>query len=230
VRDLRPELAEALGSGLVVLFGGAALLGGLEPWLVALASGGTVAVLVYALGHVSGAHFNPAVTLAFAATGHFPARRSLSYVAAQVAGATLASFALVALYGGVGGAVAGSRFGAAGAFAAEVAATFLLGFTILAVATDRRVAAGVSGAAIGLAVFLGGLVLAAAMNPARALGPALAALEFGGLAVHAGGPLVGAALGMGAYEGLRRGRVPRGARALGSTGPVPLQGGEGERA
>lgn len=225
VRDIRPELAETFGTGLMMLAGGAAILGGQPAWLVALAFGGAIAVLVYALGHVSGAHFNPAITLAFVATGHFPRGRLLPYVVAQLAGATLACLLLLGL-GDVRPLVADGRLDGMAAFVVEVLATVLLAFTIIAVATDKRVAPGIAGAAIGMAVFLGALVAGplsgAAMNPARALAPALVAGRFGGLLVHLAGPTVGAVLGMAAYEMLRRGRTPRHEEAA-SAAPVPME-------
>lgn len=224
--DVRPEAAEAAGTFFLLLVGGAAILVGQPGWLAALAFGGVVAAMVWALGHVSGAHFNPAVTLAFAATGHFPWRRVPSYVLAQLVGAVLACVLLLAL-GDLGPVVADGRFHGLKAFAVEVLATALLAFTIIAVATDRRAAAGVSGAAIGLAVFLGALVAGpltgAAMNPARALAPAMLAGRLDGLAVHVAGPLVGGVAGMFAYEALRRGRTPQAERVLGSQGPFPLE-------
>src|SRR5581483_2756455 len=104
--DWRPEAAEAVGVFFLVLAGGCALLanaagGALGAVGVALVFAFVIAVLVYALGPVCGAHFNPAITLAFAATGHFPWRRVLTYVLAQAAGATAAALALRLLLGDV---------------------------------------------------------------------------------------------------------------------------------
>jgi MIP family channel proteins len=224
--DLRPEAAEAVGTFFLLLAGGAAILAGQPGWLVALAFGGVVAVLVYALGHLSGAHFNPAVTLAFAATGHFPWRRVPSYVLAQLAGAVLACVVLLGL-GDLRPVVAAGRLTGLPAFAAEGLATALLTFTIIAVATDRRAAPGVAGLAIGLAVFLGALVAGpltgAAMNPARALAPAVLAGRLDGLPVHLAGPLAGGLAGMAGYEALRRGRKPAAKQVLGSAGPFQLE-------
>jgi MIP family channel proteins len=214
--DLRPEAAEAVGTFFLLLAGGAALLTGQPGWLVALAFGGVVAVMVCALGHVSGAHFNPAVTLALAATGHFPWHRVLPYVAAQAIGALAAALLLRGL-GGLAPAVAAGRLDGLPAFAVEALATALLAFTIVAVATDPRVPRGVAGFAIGLAVALGALVAGpltgAAMNPARALAPAVLAGHTHGLAVHVLGPFAGALAGMAGYEALRPGRAPRTAAA-----------------
>jgi MIP family channel proteins len=227
VRDARPEAAEAVGTFFLMLIGGAAILAGQPGWLVALAFGGVVAVLVYALGHVSGAHFNPAVTLAFAATGHFPWRRVPAYVLAQLAGALLACVVLLGL-GDLGPAVASGRLHGFPAFATETLATALLAFTIIAVATDRRAAPGVAGLAIGLAVSLGALVAGpltgAAMNPARALAPAVLSGRLDGLLLHVAGPLAGGLTGMLGYEALRRGRKPEAERVLGAAGPFPLEG------
>ncbi|MHB8634336.1 MAG: aquaporin [Thermoplasmatota archaeon] len=225
--DVRPEVSEAVGVFFIVLVGGAVMLTGGAPLAVALAFGGVVMVLVYALGHVGGAHFNPAITVAFASTGHFPWRRVPTYLASQSVGALLASAALgirwdlrpVVAHGPVSGGAA---------TLVEALATSLLAFVILAVATDARAAAGARGLAIGAAVTLGSLaagpLTGAAMNPARALGPAVAAGAFQGLAAHVVGPFVGAVAGMALYEALRRGRVPRPSRVLGAGGAFELEG------
>jgi MIP family channel proteins len=158
---------------------------------VALAFGGAVACMVYALGHISGAHINPAVTVALVATRHFPLRRLLPYVAAQCAGAFVASTAHLLTFGG--DATRQAQFGAtfpvgttlAGAFAFELILTFILMLVIMAVATDTRVPRGVGGLAIGAAVCIdclaAGKCCGASMNPARSLAPA----------VFAGGPALG---------------------------------------
>jgi MIP family channel proteins len=150
---------------------------------VALAFGGVVTCMVYGLGPISGAHINPAVTVAFAAVKGFPLRQVAPYVAAQCAGAVLASAAHVMTFGGEASRQA--QFGATfpvgttlgGAFALEFILTFILMFVIMAVATDDRVPRGVGGLAIGAAVCIdclaAGKCCGASMNPARSLGPAL---------------------------------------------------------
>jgi len=150
---------------------------------VALAFGGAVACMVYALGHVSGAHINPAVTVALVATRQFPLRRVLPYMAAQCLGAFLASAAHLVTFGSE--AAAAAQFGAtfpvgtsqAGAFAFEFILTFILMLVIMAVATDARVPRGVGGLAIGAAVCVdclaAGKCCGASMNPARSLAPAV---------------------------------------------------------
>lgn len=225
MRDLRPELAEAFGTAMMMLAGGAAILSGQPPLVVALAFGGTVMVMIYALGHVCGAHFNPAITMAFAATRHFPWPRVPAYIASQLLGAAAACLVLLA-WRPLGPAVAVGSLEGLPAFLVEALATSLLAFVIVAVATDPRAAMGMAGLAIGAAVAIGALVAGpltgAAMNPARALAPAVVAGAWPGLAVHVLGPLAGAVAGMLAYEGLRRGARPPAEATLGTAGPIDL--------
>ncbi|MFA5861769.1 MAG: aquaporin, partial [Candidatus Thermoplasmatota archaeon] len=113
----------------------------------------------------------------------------------------------------------------AAAFAVEALATFLLALVIVGVATDRRAAPGAAGLAIGLTVAADalafGALTGASMNPARSLGPALLAGEYAALWLYVTAPIVGAALGMLAYEWLRRGTLRIKMRdALGALGPI----------
>ncbi|HUR26175.1 MAG TPA: aquaporin [Candidatus Thermoplasmatota archaeon] len=223
---LRAIVAEGLGVFFVVLAGGAAILSGGTALAVALAFAFTVAVLVYALGHVCGAHLNPAVTVAFATTGHFPWRLVPLYVGAQVVGAALASYSLLAIYGAVDPVVAHIDAGLDWWKAAlvEVFATAMLALVIIGVATDRRASQGSAGLAIGLAVGVGSLwagpLTGASMNPARAFGPALAAMEWPDLWLHLTAPFAGAVLGMVAYQLLRAGETPGKGEPLGALGPI----------
>lgn len=226
--DLRPEGAELLGVFFLVLAGGGAILVGAGSLAIALAFGFAVAVLVYALGHVCGAHFNPAITLAFAVTRHFPWRRVPGYVAAQVLGALLAAGVLAWWHGDIGQTTTEVRFdiAAPAAFAIEALATFLLAFVIIAVATDERAAQGFAGLAIGLTVTVNSLwagpLTGAGTNPARSLGPALVAGRWGDLWLHIAAPLIGACLAMLAYEWLRASSRPRTGEALGALGRIHL--------
>lgn len=225
---LRPELAEGLGTFFLVLVGGATILSAAGGFAVALAFGFVIAALIYALGHVCGAHFNPAITVGFAATGHFPWRRVPGYVAAQLLGAVAASFLLRALLGNVLAVTTQVRpgLGIPAAVVVETLASFLLGFVILAVATDKRVAQAAGGLAIGLTVavnaFWAGPLTGSSTNPARSLGPALAAGAFTDLALYLVVPFLGACAGMAAYEFLRPGRTPRVADPLGALGTFDL--------
>lgn len=228
--DLRPEAAEAVGVFFIVLAGGAAILTGAGGLAVALAFGLAVAVLIYALGHLCGAHFNPAITVAFALTGHFPWRRVASYVAAQLAGAIVAAVVLRAVFGDVGPVATHVGEGTAlwVAVLVEVLASFLLALVIIGVATDNRAAQGLAGLAIGLTVTLDALwagpLTGASMNPARSLGPALVAMDGALVWLYLLAPLVGACAGMATYEWLRQGRKPQPGEALGALGPVHLDG------
>lgn len=230
-RDARPELAEALGAFLLVFAGGAAILADGTALAVALAFAFVITVLVSSLGHVSGAHFNPAITVAFAASGHFPWRRVAAYIAAQCLGALAAAAALRVLLGDVAAVATRVQpgLGLAEAAAVEAIASFLLAFVILAVATDRRAAQGIAGLAIGLTVGLNSLwagpLTGAGTNPARSLGPAVLAATWGHLWLYLLVPVAGAVLGMLAYEGLRPGSKPThapGSEAMGALGPVRL--------
>jgi MIP family channel proteins len=179
---------------------------------VAASFGLVVAVAIFAVGHLSGAHLNPAVTLAFAAARHFRAREVVPYWLAQLGGAILASLALRALFGsGSGlGATHPAHVGALGAFSLEAGLTAVLMVVILAVATDTRAAGSLAalaiGATIGLEALVMGPITGASMNPARSLAPALAGSDWSDLWLYLLAPTGGALLGALVYELLRGGR------------------------
>ena len=213
---LKRVAAEAVGTfGIVfppiALSATSALAGGAAGLLpAALISGFTVTAMIYALGPISAAHFNPAVTLGFAVTRRFPWRHVPSYWAAQFTGALVAALAAALLYGpGHGVHVPAHPNLIVSNVGTEVAITFLLMLVIMAVATDRRIHAAVPGLAIGLTVIcgvlIGGPVTGGSMNPARSAGPALVAggQAVGVLWLYFLGPLSGAVLGALAFEGLR---------------------------
>lgn len=234
--DLRPEAAEALGVFLLILMGCGAIMvnaesGALGHLGVSLVFGFTILLLVYALAPICGAHYNPAVTIAFAATGHFPWQRVPSYIAAQTLGATAAALVLRLLLGdsaSLGATAVAPNISIPAAFAWEFLATFVLALVIVGVATDRRAAPGSAGLAIGLAVAVGSLVVGpltgAAMNPARSIGPALVSGSLDHLWIYIAAPVLGAVAAMAAFELLRPGRVP--GKVLGVTGPFNLQPGD----
>jgi aquaporin NIP len=180
---------------------------------VALAFGLVIMVMVYATGHLSGAHVNPAVTIAFVLTRHFPRAEAAAYVAAQAAGATVAALLLVAIWpdqpAELGATV--PSVGAGSALAYEAVLTALLMFVIMAVATDTRAvgaaAAIAIGGTVGLGALLGGPVTGASMNPARSFGPALASGTWTDFWVYLVGPILGSAAGGCAYQAVR-GRPP----------------------
>jgi len=219
-------LAEGLAAFALVFAGcGAAVAdasheGALGVVGVALVFGLVIMVMVYATGHLSGAHINPAVTIAITLTRHFPPRDAVAYVAAQCAGAVLAALVLLAAWpdapGGLGATLPTVDVGTALLY--EGLMTALLMFVIMAVATDTRAvgaaAAIAIGATVGLDALFGGPVTGASMNPARSLGPAVAAGDWTDFWIYLAGPVVGAAVGALAYElvrgpaAVRPGRAP----------------------
>jgi MIP family channel proteins len=176
---------------------------------VALVFGLVIMVMVYATGHLSGAHINPAVTAAFALTRHFPAKEAIAYVVAQCLGALAGALVLLAAWtdkpANLGATV--PSVGTGTALLYEIVLTAFLMFVIVAVATDTRAvgaaAAIAIGGTVGLDALFGGPVTGASMNPARSLGPALAAGEWRDFWVYVAGPLAGASLGALAYQLVR---------------------------
>ena len=166
--------------------------------------------MIYAVGHISGAHFNPAVTLGFVLTRHFPLPRVGLYWAAQMAGALVAALLLRASLGNVAGVGVTLPSGSDGqAFLWEAVLSFFLMFVTMAVATDTRAvgeaAAIAIGGTVGLDAMFGGPVTGASMNPARSLGPAIASGELSSIWVYLAAPLLGAAAAAFVYQFLRTG-------------------------
>ena len=176
---------------------------------VAITFGLVIMVMIYAVGHVSGAHFNPAVSFAFALTRHFPWTKLLGYWVAQAAGALIAAAILRGSLGNRAHIGATLPAGSQGqAFLWEAVLTFFLMFVIMSVATDTRAvgeaAAIAIGGTVGLDAMFGGPVTGASMNPARSLGPALVSGDLHALWLYLLAPLVGAAVGGFAYQFVRR--------------------------
>ena len=175
---------------------------------IALTFGLVIMVMVYATGHLSGAHINPAVTLAFTLTRHFPARDALAYVAAQLAGATAAALILLAAWpsapANLGATV--PHVGVGSALAYEVVLTAILMFVIVAVATDTRAvgaaAAIAIGGAVGLDALFGGPITGASMNPARSFGPAFELMHWQWHWAYWAAPIAGACAASLVYEHL----------------------------
>jgi MIP family channel proteins len=179
---------------------------------VAITFGLVIMAMIYAIGHISGAHFNPAVTFAFALTRHFPWPRTIAYWTAQLAGALLAAALLRGSLGSDAHTGATLPSGSQGqSFLWELVLTFLLMFVVMAVATDTRAVGEAAAIAIGGTVALdamfGGPVSGASMNPARSLGPAVVSGDLHALWLYLTAPLAGAALGALGYQ-LVRGEAP----------------------
>ncbi|XP_027077639.1 probable aquaporin NIP-type [Coffea arabica] len=168
-----------------------------------------VMVMVYTVGHVSGAHFNPAVTVAFAIFRGFPWREVPLYILAQLMGSTLASCTLALMFD----VASDDYFGTVPAgsdgqsLAIEIIISFLLMFVISGVATDSRAIGNLAGITVGMTimlnVFVAGPVSGASMNPARSFGPAIVKHVYKGLWVYIVGPIIGTILGAFVYNLIR---------------------------
>jgi len=216
----RPDLARrAFAEGLAafaLVFAGcgaivantvhAGALGGIG---VSATFGLVIMAMIYATGHLSGAHINPAVTVAFTLTRHFPLREALAYIGAQLVGATAGAFVLLAAWSAkpahLGATV--PSVGAGTALLYEIVLSAFLMFVVIAVATDTRAvgaaAALAIGGTVGLDALFGGPITGASMNPARSFGPALASGTWHDFWIYVIGPVVGAALGALAYQLVR---------------------------
>ncbi|MDW8029099.1 MAG: MIP family channel protein [Armatimonadota bacterium] len=220
----RKLVAEFVGTFALVFIGCGSVIadsitnGKVTPVGISLAFGLTVMTMIYATGHISAAHFNPAVTIGFALAGRFPWRYVPHYLLAEFSGAIFASFLHWALISGhafnvnFGATVLGDGISVGQGFIVEVVLTFFLMFVIMAVATDKRVPPSVSGLAIGMTVTLcalaGGALTGASMNPARSLAPALFAVmatkaPLQQIWLYLIAPIIGAAIAARIYEFLR---------------------------
>jgi MIP family channel proteins len=211
----RRAAAEAIAALALVTAGCGAIIadtqyhGALGAVGVSLVFGLVIMVMVYATGHLSGAHINPGVTVAFTLTRHFPPRDAVVYIAAQLTGATAGALLLLVLWpdqpANLGATVPTVAVGRA--FLYELIMTAILMFVIMAVATDTRAvgaaAAIAIGGTIGLDALFGGPATGASMNPARSFGPALVSGTWTDFWVYVAGPVVGAALGACAYQLVR---------------------------
>jgi MIP family channel proteins len=178
---------------------------------VALAFGLALAAVVAAVGHVSGAHVNPAVTLGMAATGKFPWNYTPVYIGAQLVGAILGALATWLTFGGPGRSEANlaATYPAQGvgdlqAFVVEILITFILVFVVMAVATDERAPAAIAPIAVGFAlavgVFIAGPVTGGSVNPARSLGPMIVAGDLTSVWLYILGPIIGGVLAALLYQ------------------------------
>jgi aquaporin NIP len=224
-------LAEALGAFIIVFASIGApvvnILADNQLGLVgmSLAAGLAVLAVCYSVGHISGGHANPAITIAFATQKKFPVRHVLPYVASQCAGAVAACLAIYMLFGNI------TNFGLIApvyswqlVFLAEFAISFLLMFVIMGVATDPRAEnQSTGGLPIGLTAVLGTMfaigISGAMMNPARALAPAILLMDFSWQGIYWGATLLGAIFGAWAYERVRNETAQK-AEMFGVLGPI----------
>ena len=209
-------VAEALGTFILLFFGVGTILavGGAgaadQKIAIALAFGLSILAAAYAFGHVSGAHLNPAVTIAQVVSGRLPAPAAVPYIVAQVVGALLGALAAriafgesVALSATQPGAV-----GTGGAFLAEVVLGFILMLVVKGTAVDDRSEGPAAGMAIGLTIAAGHLAMipvsGASFNPARSIASAVVGGELSGLWIYLIAPVIGAVAAALLYENLLR--------------------------
>jgi aquaporin NIP len=205
--------AEAIGTFTLVFAGCGAIMVDAKTHAlghvgVAFSFGLVIMAMIYAVGHISGAHFNGAVTLAFALTRHFPWPRAFAYWGAQLTGALVAAAVLRGSLGDVANVGATLPSGSdRQSFLWEIVLTAILMFVIMAVATDTRAvgeaAAIAVGGTIGLDALFGGPISGASMNPMRSAGPAIVAGNLHSLWVYLVAPPIGAAIGALAYQFVR---------------------------
>ncbi len=196
--------------------------GGLSDWLsIGMAFGIIIACMVYVFGHISGAHMNPAITIALWAVGRFPGREVIPYIAAQLIGASLASVSFGAILGGraatVGNLGATAPFygvSYAQAIFSEAIATFFLMLVVMGLVADKRTYNQFAGLMIGLTVTVSiittGNITGGSLNPARTFGPYLGNILFGGpnlwgfFPICVIGPIIGALIAAFMYDYISR--------------------------
>jgi aquaporin NIP len=176
---------------------------------ISIVWGLAVMVLVYSVGHISGAHFNPAVTVSFAVCRRFPWKQVPAYVLSQLVGSVLAAGTHRLLFQGnqnvfTGTHPAGSNIQS---FVLEFIITFFLMFVISGVATDNRAIGELAGIAVGSTVatnvMFAGPISGASMNPARSLGPAIVFNNYKSIWIYLTSPILGAVCGALVYNTIR---------------------------
>ncbi|MBD2090600.1 aquaporin [Microcoleus sp. FACHB-1515] len=208
----RELVAEFIGTFALVFAGTGAIIvnhlsqGTITHLGISFVFGAIVTALIYSFGHISGAHFNPAVTLAFWSSGFFRSHQVLPYILAQVIGAVVGSLLLVSVFGNVAdlGATLPLNGNWQQSFILETVLTFILMLVILGSGLDRRAPIGFAGIAIGLTVGLEaacmGSITGASMNPARSFAPALVSWTWQSHWLYWGAPIVGAQLAVWVYR------------------------------
>lgn len=212
---MQKVIAEALGTYFLIFAGCGAVVVNLNTDKtvsspgIAIVWGLVVMVMIYSVGHISGGHFNPAVTIAFATTKRFPLKQVPPYVVAQVLGSTLASGTLRLIFNNHQDHFTGTSPNGTPlqSFVIEFIITFYLMFVVSGVATDNRAIGELAGLAVGSTVLLNvmfaGPISGASMNPARSLGPAIVSSHYKNLWIYLVAPTLGAVCGALVYNVIR---------------------------
>ncbi|HET7596464.1 MAG TPA: MIP/aquaporin family protein [Burkholderiales bacterium] len=216
---IRPLISEAIGPFALVFIGaGSILLAATQGYgnggtlvMVALAHGLAIGLMVAATGHISGGHFNPAITIGLFLGGKIGLLKSIGYIAAQLIGAVIAALILKQLFDdsvanfksavpavNYAGDQDGIIFGRQNALIMEIILTFFLVYVVIGTAVDSRGPHAIASLAIGLSItmdiLVGGPLTGAAMNPARHFGPALVDGEWKDTWIYWVGPIIGGAI------------------------------------
>ena len=211
---VKKSIAEFVGTFALVFFGcGSMILYELDPSAISsnaipIIFGLIIAVMIYGLCHISGAHFNPAVSIAFYQNKRIKIQELSAYIPAQIMGAVAASFSHKFFWGAEHSfGMTINRLTFIKGFSLEVLISIFLMLTIISVATDKRVSKSITGLSIGgvIAVcsFIGGPFTGASMNPARSLGPAILSSDFNNIIMYILAPIIGTVLSIYIYKNIK---------------------------
>jgi len=204
---VKSMFAEAIATFALILIGGGAVVmndfsgGALGLVGIAIAHGLVLMAMIYAIGHISGGHVNPAVTIAMFVTKNIDFMNAIGYIVAQLIGAAVAGFLLIALFRDTNANLVLSvpdlapTISMGTGILMEIVLTFFLVFVVFGTVVDKRAPTGMYGLAIGLVltfdILFGGPFTGGAMNPARVFGPAIATGHWANHMVYWIGPIVG---------------------------------------
>ena len=207
-------IAEFIGTFALVFFGCGSMIlyelnpNAISPDAIPIIFGLIIAVMIYALGHLSGAHFNPAVSVAFYQNKNINFRQLSTYIPAQIIGAVVASSIHKFLFGSQHSfGITTNKLTLAQGFLFEILMSMFLMLTIISVATDKRVSKSMAGLSIGgiitVCSFVGGPFTGASMNPARSLGPAILSYNFSSIIMYILAPIIGTIIGVCIYNKIK---------------------------
>jgi len=204
---MKAYVAEFIGTFALVFIGAGAVAAGVGLLGVALAHGLVLICMAYAIGHISGCHINPAVTISMWLTKKIDGAKAFGYVVFQIFGGLVAAYFLAIIFVGsnIGATVLSPEVSYGQGILLEAIMTFFLVFVIFGVAVDKRAPKGIYGVAIGLVltanILMGGALTGASLNPARSFGPALVSGMWSNHSLYWIGPILGAIVAAFVYNG-----------------------------